>query len=479
MNIILKSFDGPLHTRIATSAFQGCAIDTCIYIANFNEYKPKINAKKMQWMPAAPLLEGRYPDIDWNTMIPLDEELIENMYSCEMRFFYMVERYAKHSVLSYRDRKRQYLDHLRFWNHTLEHENIDLCVMNHAPHQAYDLVLYELCKLKGIPIFHLERCYSVEGVLVAEDFEKSDEKILTTFTKLKEEYADPEKEILLSPSYEECFNQETAEKDEAPWHALSPEKHMTKKGFLTKWSGKSMGLLRHKPWKFICAVLSPSTWARKLTQHRTVLLYDKLSSQPDLSVPYIYAPLQAQPEEGVSPRAGAFENQELIIQMIAACAPSGVRIYVKDHPNQGEMYRNEEFYRSMARIPSVTIVPKSFDTFQLIRNSKAVATATGTAGFEALFREKPFIMFGHRWCQYAPGVHIVRTTEDCQKAMMNIFEKGEKPSLRELRLYLKAIEECSVPFEGGPTVPGQPSPEERAKEVGAILNKKLAPLFAN
>jgi hypothetical protein len=63
--------------------------------------------------------------------------------------------------------------------------------------------------------------------------------------------------------------------------------------------------------------------------------------------------------------------------------------------------------------------------------------------------------------------------------MMNIFEKGEKPSLRELRLYLKAIEECSVPFEGGPTVPGQPSPEERAKEVGAILNKKLAPLFAN
>jgi hypothetical protein len=477
MNIILKSFDGPLHRATATSAFRGYAIDTCIYITNNNEDDPQINAKNMIWMPAALLREGHYPDVDWNTILPLDAELIENMRNCEMRFLYMVERYAKHCVLSYRDRKRQYLEHLRFWNHTLEQEHIDLCVMNHAPHQAYDLVLYELCKLKNIPVMHLERCYSVEGVLVSEDFEKSDENLLTTFTKLKAEYANPEKEVPLSPSYEKFFQGETNDEDNAPWFAISREKYMTQKSFLAKWGRKSLNLMQRKPWEFLSAALSPSTWSRKLAQHHTALLYDKLTSLPDLSAPYIYAPLQAQPEEGISPRAGAFENQELIIQMLAACAPDGVRIYVKEHPNQGEMYRNEAFYQTMADIPAVTLVPRTFDTFELIRNSKAVATATGTAGLQALFRGKPFLMFGHRWCQYAPGVYKIRTTKDCQDAMQDIFTRDIVPSLHDLRVFLKAVEECSVPFEGGPNIPGKSSPHDRAVGMGEMLHKKLEPLF--
>ena len=86
-------------------------------------------------------------------------------------------------------------------------------------------------------------------------------------------------------------------------------------------------------------------------------------------------------------------------------------------------------------------------------------------------------MFGHRFCQYAPGTSMIRSTADCRNAMERIFEKGETPSLRDIRLFLKAVEETSVPFEGGQLRPDQAPREERARVMGEMANRILAPLF--
>lgn len=312
--------------------------------------------------------------------------------------------------------------------------------------------------------------------MLAKDFTTSAAELPAAFARLRKEFSDLSKPVPLSPTYEEFFQSQTGA-DVAPWFASRKEMTVKPKNFAAKWFRKSFDLLRHKPGRFLKAVSSPAVWSTKLRQHRTAQFYDNHAHQPDLTKPYVYLPLQAQPEEGVSPRAGAFENQELIAQILAAHLPADVRIYIKEHPHQGELFRSEEFYRSLLQIPAVTFVPRTFDTFTLIRKSVAVATATGSAGFEGLFRGKPFIMFGRRWCQHAPGVYTIRSEKDCAHAVDCIFRKNETPDLRELRLFLKAIDECSVPSDGGPEA-GRAPPEQRAKDMGVMMHRILAPLLA-
>jgi hypothetical protein len=84
------------------------------------------------------------------------------------------------------------------------------------------------------------------------------------------------------------------------------------------------------------------------------------------------------------------------------------------------------------------------DTFQLREHCKAVATCTGTAGVEALFRGKPVLLFGHRFYQYAKGVYMIHTAKECKDAIHSIFVEEKTPTLLDCRLYLKAMEETCV-----------------------------------
>ena len=112
MNILLKAFDGTKYKPMVDAAFRGRTIGTCICITD--EYvQPSINAKRFVHMPAKPLRECTYPGVDWSTIAPLDEELVEKMRHCEGLFMPMMDRYARRSDISYAERKRQYMAHLR------------------------------------------------------------------------------------------------------------------------------------------------------------------------------------------------------------------------------------------------------------------------------------------------------------------------------------------------------------------------------
>ncbi len=476
MNILLKAFDGAKYQPLLKAAFEDRDIGTCITITNI-EITPEIHAKKHVWMPAKPLRDALYPSMDWNEIAPLDAEILEKMRNAEAMFMPMVDRYARRGDISYAERKRQYLAHLRYWNHMLDKEKIGLFLINHIPHQCFDYVIYELCRAKGIPTYHLERCYSVDGVFLVKDVEASAEQLVPEMDRLKKEYVDPSKEVPLSPSYEAFYQAEIA-KTEIPWFTGARPKHLTRKSFIGKWVGKSWELLNNKPKKFVQATLSPDVWHRKFTQHRTMQFYDAHAHEPDFTKPYVYAPLHMQPEETTSPRGGVFVNQELIVEMLAAHVPPGTMVYVKEHPAQGELCRSEEFYKAMDVYPNVQFVPRNCDTFKLTEHAVAVATVTGTAGIEALFLEKPVFLFGHRFYQHAPGVYRIHSNEDCKRAVQEIFTEKKKPTLRDIRIFLKAIDNLTAPYEGGPLRSDQASREERAHEVGLMMRKILAPLFA-
>jgi len=192
-----------------------------------------------------------------------------------------------------------------------------------------------------------------------------------------------------------------------------------------------------------------------------------------------------QPECTSVPMGGAYGNQELLVQMLNALLPEGVLLYVKEHPMQRKAFadgrcRSQTFYEDLLACKRVRFVPTHFDSYRLVENAAAVATVTGTVGIEALFREKPVLMFGHRYIQYASGVFAIRTKEDCQRALDRIFKGGEKPARSDVRLFLKAIEETCVQATVGfeRLRVSRFSPEENARRAGeafaAEIERRLA-----
>lgn len=469
MNIILKSFDGPGDHVTMERAFRDAHLGTCISILWDLREVPKINADEHILVNARDCKYGRYPDVDWNTITPLDEELIDSMRHCEGVFMTMISRHSVDDI-PFDERKRQYYEHLRYWNHILMTKKIDFFLLNHPPHQCYDLVIYDLCRLRGIPTLMIDRVVFLNTGLLIETWEECGSTLRDWMQANKEKYADPLTPIPLLPKYDDFYKARTVTLED-PWYMSPRPAYLRQKNFFVKWSGRAINMLRHKPLQFLTTVLPPRFWLRKLREHNTIGVYDKLLRPADLSLPYIYVPLHLQPEVTTCPIGGAFVDQELLVQLLAAYLPPGIHIYVKEHPHQGEQMRSRRFYESLASIPSVTLVSRDLGTVELEKNALAVATVTGTAGFEGLFHEKPVLLFGHCYYQYAPGVYRIRTQEDCKRALEEIITKKAKPTLHQLRLFLKAFEECGVTYEGARLARDENLTQDQQSE---ILGSRMA-----
>jgi hypothetical protein len=259
----------------------------------------------------------------------------------------------------------------------------------------------------------------------------------------------------LAPKFEQLYASQTSSiKDPVIWYMKW--KLPSRFG---RWKQQVLGLLRTSPLRF--ATKAASFFVRHLhpqfRQRRRVLRQAKRSfafyhshcTQPDYTKKFVYFPLHVQPECTTSPMAGDYVHQLLIAQMLSFFLPQDVEIYIKEHPRQREYFpygtaRPLTFYEDLLKVPRVRFLAPSANTFTLTRQCMAVATATGTPGFEAIFRGKPVLMFGHNYYQFARGVYPIHSTEDCRTAINEIFVQGIRPQPEDARIFLKAIEEVSM-----------------------------------
>ena len=430
-NIIVRGFEDPLGTRALTRAFEGIDIGTCYIMGRNERDAAKVPAeKRIFWGPSA------LDHVDWNALLPLDEELIEKMRPYEAVTLEMFSRLETDGrFLSYGDRKREYLRLLRYWNDLTQRDHIRLFLSYTVPHFPPDYVLYGLCKLKNIPVILCSPGDPLKDVLfLHEDLE---EPALALRAKVAAPRS-PSASAPLPSHLESYYRSQTDKK--SPEHARKPWYHQMafpklpwsrsplKKGFLQR-------QLRY---------ISRLRGARKVFR-----LYDRSAVPPDLSRRFIYVALHMQPECNTTPLAGGYANQELIVQMLGALVPDDVLIYVKEHPFQkfhhpDGKWRSEAFYRDLLAVRNVRFVPRDCSTYTLIEHCIAVASASSTAGFEALFRGKPAIVFGHRFHCEAPGVFRVRTIDECRAALHSILDEGVRPTRADMRFFLHAVNETAV-----------------------------------
>jgi hypothetical protein len=169
---------------------------------------------------------------------------------------------------------------------------------------------------------------------------------------------------------------------------------------------------------------------------------------PDYKNKFIYVPLHYQPECATTPVGDVFADQILMIDILSASIPDDWVIYVKENIIQwnweiGRLGRFRDYYKKIKQNKKVYLVPAETSTFDLILNSQAVATVTGTAGWEAILRSKPALVFGSVWYMHCEGAFRVKNTAECRTAVKEI-SSGFKIDIQKVINFLAAIDKISV-----------------------------------
>ena len=107
--------------------------------------------------------------------------------------------------------------------------------------------------------------------------------------------------------------------------------------------------------------------------------------------------LHTEQEKALLIAAPFFTNQLEVMRHLVKSLPVGYRLLVKEHPSMElRGWREILEYKEMMNMPNVKMIHPDADTLELIKDSKLVISINSTAGFEALFYNKPSMNFQRR-----------------------------------------------------------------------------------
>ena len=162
--------------------------------------------------------------------------------------------------------------------------------------------------------------------------------------------------------------------------------------------------------------------------------------------PYVFFGLQFEPENSIGQLSPEYFFQHAAIAALSRDLPAGVRLVVKEHlPAVGP--RPDNFYDQIRDLKNVVILNMTEPGIEVVRHARAVATISGTSGFEAAAMGIPTICFGrHTIYNFLPHVFVardeVRLKDYLEVALSPEFDKAQ--ARMDGARFLKAIMESGV-----------------------------------
>jgi len=134
-------------------------------------------------------------------------------------------------------------------------------------------------------------------------------------------------------------------------------------------------------------------WFEAWVSWRRIVLDRQYFAAHPPADPFVYFPLQVDPEASTMVLSPGHTDQLSVIEAIAKSMPAHMSLVVKEHiPMLGR--RPPGFYRSIAQMPRVTLVAPEHPGIDLVLQSALVAVITGTAAWEAIRLQKPTLIIG-------------------------------------------------------------------------------------
>jgi hypothetical protein len=385
--------------------------------------------------------------------VPPEASLLERLFPYEPMTLQMLER-LNYQNMRIQDLRRFYLKYVSYWRGVIDIIRPDAVVFQSVPHMGYDYVFYALCQIFAIRTLIVERTYLPDRLILIEKIDEmpspeSKQKIKMETDECLEyqgpsvDNALPEKLLVEIESQENYYDIH----NRAFQLAGSSKFSLTKMLKTVVLPARSFlgALLRHFP-----KLLKPfPTSIYGLTDPQPPLItylwhlcidsiyrislmsvYESHVESPDFENDYVYFPLQYQPERTSVPMGGLFGDQLLALDILTHSLPPGWLVYVKEHPRQFtgvvpqsiRLARSKQFYKGLCNYDrrKVRLVSPSVSSDELIRNSRCVATLTGTTGWEAVRRGIPTIVFGVPWYINCPGVYPVSSVDSCSRVFGGI-----------------------------------------------------------
>lgn len=401
-------------------------------------------------------------------VLPPDAEILDGLAETECLALNMMTRMdADARSFTYAERRRHYLALVGYWNGVLERLDPDLVMFPMSPHVVYDLVLYGLCKHRGVPTAMFDRCVLPGRVIPVQRFEQGSPELRRRYARALEEssprLSDEASTHLRSfataksavaPNFERKMKRLGLDANRRgisrsaglrlAWHELKRFAYLLAKG------GKPPETYLKLARRPVGAEASLASWQMArikaiVRKRRLRKTYDALAREADLSLPYVLYALHYQPERATMPLSGSLSDQSTVVALLSSALPRDWKLYVKEHPwqlqslSRGEMERDVSFYESIASHPNVQLVPMQADTSDLVRGARAVVTATGSTGWEALCRGVPAILFGQAWYADCRGAFRIRSRDDLLAAIERIGAGYRVPE-KHVRAFLSAVE---------------------------------------
>lgn len=401
----------------------------------------------------------------------LDIDFLNEFARYELQAIKMMDRmdYDRYGF-NYMERVRHYHHLIKSWLAVFEIYKPELVVSAVNPHRVYDYVLYLLCQKFNIPfiLFQYSLC---EGWIwsnmniysVGNKFESDYQKYLKQGGLTKDDLPSgiKNKFEIVTKDYSEAApswvkNNERMSRKQSNFLKIIP-RYLKKYSLFGDDSVLTKGVSATMRKKRNCGLDEPSFGIiESIRMKRNQMsdckkmkeFYSSLTETPDFNKKYILLPLHYQPEATTSPAGDMFVDQSLCVETLLKNTPDDYMIYVKEHNTQfmphllGRTSRIKEFYTDMIKNERVKLMPLDLDSYKLMQNATAVATVTGTVGWEAIMHKIPVIVFGFIWYEKMPGVLRVTDSNSAGHIMdfINTYSYDEQKVLA----YLKAFADNAI-----------------------------------
>lgn len=392
-----------------------------------------------------------FPDLDYQ--YPIDEKLLKSISFEENIAIKMMDRLdLDRYSFNFSDRQSFFFYLLIKWLVILDKYEIDLIISPSIPHRVFDYVLYIAAKLKNIEVIMFQMTPFGDSSFIIDNIDQTPKYLKQT---IKNEIDSK----VLKEDIRIRIDQITGEYSGAIPDYMKKQSQILKKDKFVGKLARKIKILVSKPniifeenktyhvsknsmpyedkelkYKFILKKYKNKIFLKKLQKSYNSIITDSYKKK------YIFVALHYQPEETSTPTGGIFTAQELIINLLDSFLDKDIDIVIKEHKTQfhpnyeGATGRSLSFYKNVLKISNrVKFVNVDANPFELIDNALAVATISGTIGWESVIRGTPTLIFGRAWYEDMVGVYKIKSIEDLRKNWISIQE--DKNNIKKEDIY--------------------------------------------
>ncbi len=184
---------------------------------------------------------------------------------------------------------------------------------------------------------------------------------------------------------------------------------------------------------------------RRLLEKRATLRLADLSDRP-----FVYYPLHMEPEIALQGMSPEYFFQLGCIAAISRDLPAGTLLVVKE-TLAALGRRPADFYDQIRAFKNVVMIDPLEFGLDVVRQCAAVATITGTGGFEGAVMGKPVISFGrHNQYNFLPHVSLVTDESKLAEHIRDALDEDSDYAARQRdgARFLAAVKASSFDLEG-------------------------------